>query len=60
MRIMIKAASCFSQGMSLIDRQHFAQTVLELEAEKSAKGFGNWDSIGGDVVLPALDAGTTG
>ena len=57
---MIKAASCFSQGMSLIDRQHFAQTVLELEAEKSAKGFGNWDSIGGDVVLPALDAGTTG
>ena len=45
MHIMIKAASCFSQVISLIDRQRFAEAVFELEAEKSAKGFSCWDQL---------------
>jgi len=45
MTVMIKAASCFSQVISLIDRQRFAQSVFELEAEKSAKGFTCWEQL---------------
>ena len=42
---MIKTASCFSQVISLIDRQRFAQAVFELETKKSAKGFSCWDQL---------------
>jgi len=42
---MIKAASCFSQVISLIDRQYFAQAVFELEAQKAAKGFTCWEQL---------------
>lgn len=39
---MIRHASLFSQVLSLIDRNHFARCVKDLEAEKHAKGFTCW------------------
>lgn len=42
---MIKVASLFAQVLSLIDRKHFARSVIELEAEKGAKGFRCWEQL---------------
>lgn len=39
---MLRHASLFSQVLSLIDRNHFARCVKDLEAEKHAKGFACW------------------
>ncbi len=45
MQSMVQAMSCFSQVISLIDRQRFAEAVFALEAERSAKGFRCWDQL---------------
>lgn len=39
---MIKAASCFSQVLSLVDRHSFARAVKPHQAEKASKGFSCW------------------
>lgn len=39
---MLRHASLFSQVLSLVNRNHFASCVKELEAEKHAKGFTCW------------------
>ena len=39
---MITVASCFSQLLSLIDRDNFARAVREHGAEKHPKGFSCW------------------
>jgi len=39
---MVRHSSLFSQVLSLIDRNHFASSVRELDAEKHAKGFTCW------------------
>jgi len=42
---MIKVASVFAQVLSLINRNKFARSVAELEAEKGAKGFRCWEQL---------------
>jgi len=42
---MIKVASVFAQVLSLINRNKFARSVSELEAEKGAKGFRCWEQL---------------
>src|SRR6056297_3521129 len=42
---MIKVASVFAQVLSLINRNKFARSVSELQAEKGAKGFRCWDQL---------------
>jgi hypothetical protein len=39
---MLRHASLFSQVLSLVNRNHFAACVKDLEAEKHAKGFTCW------------------
>jgi hypothetical protein len=42
---MIKAASCFTQILNLIDRPTFARIVFEHHAERCAKGFSSWEQL---------------
>ena len=42
---MIKAASCFTQILNIVDRPAFAKIVLEHHAEKCAKGFSSWEQF---------------
>jgi hypothetical protein len=42
---MIKAASCFTQILALVDRSTFAQTVKHHKAERYAKGFSCWEQF---------------
>jgi len=42
---MIKVASVFAQVLYLINRNKFARSVSELEAEKEAKGFHCWEQL---------------
>jgi hypothetical protein len=42
---MLRAASLFSQVLSLINRHLFAAAVKTLRAEKAAKGFRCWDQL---------------
>lgn len=42
---MIAVGSCFSQMLSLIDRNAFARAVKRHEAERGAKGFTCWDQF---------------
>ena len=42
---MVRVASCFAQALDLIDRGDFARVVLELKAERGAKGFRCWDQF---------------
>ena len=42
---MVTVASCFSQVLSLVDRNDFARAVREHGAEKGAKGFSCWDQF---------------
>jgi len=42
---MIKVASLFAQVLSLIDRGSFARSVIQLQAEKGAKGFRCWEQL---------------
>jgi hypothetical protein len=42
---MIAVASCFSQLLSLIDRNAFARAVKQHGAERSAKGFSCWEQF---------------
>jgi len=43
--VMVRVASIFAQLLSLIDRREFSNSVAELEAEKSAKGFRCWEQF---------------
>jgi len=42
---MVTVASCFSQALSLVNRNDFARAVKEHGAEKGAKGFSCWDQF---------------
>jgi len=42
---MIKAVSVFAQVISMINRNKFANSVAELEAEKASKGFRCWEQF---------------
>ena len=42
---MVTVASCFSQVLSLVNRNDFALAVKEHGAEKGAKGFSCWDQF---------------
>lgn len=42
---MVTVASCFSQVLSLVNRNDFARAVREHGAEKGAKGFSCWDQF---------------
>ena len=42
---MIAKSSMFAQVISLVDRNFFAQSVEEHQAEKSSKGFSSWDQF---------------
>ena len=42
---MIKVASVFAQVLSLINRREFSLSIIELEAEKGAKGFRCWEHL---------------
>ena len=42
---MVTVASCFSQVLSLVNRNDFARAVREHGAEKGAKGFACWDQF---------------
>lgn len=42
---MVTVASCFSQVLSLVNRNDFARAVKEHGAEKGAKGFSCWDQF---------------
>jgi hypothetical protein len=42
---MIKAASCFTQILALVDRSTFAQAVKRHKAERYAKGFSCWEQF---------------
>jgi hypothetical protein len=42
---MVTVASCFSQALSLVNRNDFARAVREHGAEKGAKGFSCWDQF---------------
>jgi hypothetical protein len=42
---MVQAASCFSQALSLVDRNDFARAVLKYDAEYASKGFSSWDQF---------------
>src|SRR3989338_4461053 len=42
---MIAVGSCFSQMLSLIDRNAFARAVKQHGAERGAKGFSCWDQF---------------
>jgi hypothetical protein len=42
---MIKAASCFTQILALVDRPTFAQAVRHHKAERYAKGFSCWEQF---------------
>jgi hypothetical protein len=42
---MVGTASCFSQVLSLVDRNDFERAVRTWEAEKGAKGFSCWDQF---------------
>jgi hypothetical protein len=42
---MIKAASCFTQILALVDRSTFAQTVKHHKAERYEKGFSCWEQF---------------
>jgi hypothetical protein len=42
---MIKAASCFTQILALVDRSTFAQAVKRQKAERYAKGFSCWEQF---------------
>lgn len=42
---MVAVASCFSQVLSLVERQDFASAVSHHKAEKGAKGFSCWDQF---------------
>ena len=42
---MIAVGSCFSQLLSLIDRNGFARAVKQHGAERGPKGFGCWDQF---------------
>jgi len=42
---MVTVASCFSQVLSLVNRNDFARAVRKHEAEKGAKGFSSWDQF---------------
>lgn len=42
---MVTVASCFSQVLSLVNRNDFARAVRKHEAEKGTKGFSSWDQF---------------
>lgn len=42
---MVPVASCFSQVLSLVNRNDFARAVREHSAERGAKGFTCWDQF---------------
>jgi hypothetical protein len=42
---MIKAASCFTQILNLIDRPAFAKIIFQHQAERFAKGFSSWEQF---------------
>jgi hypothetical protein len=42
---MISAVSCFSQLLSLVDRNAFARAVKQHQAERGAKGFSCWEQF---------------
>jgi hypothetical protein len=42
---MIKAASCFTQILALVDRSTFAQAIKHHKAERYAKGFSCWEQF---------------
>jgi hypothetical protein len=42
---MIKAASCFTKILALVDRSTFAQAIKHRKAERCAKGFNSWEQF---------------
>ena len=42
---MVRGGSCFAQVLSLVDRYAFDRLVLEMGAERGAKGFRSWDQF---------------
>jgi len=42
---MVKVASCFSQVLSLVERNDFERAVIRYGAEKGSKGFSCWDQF---------------